>query len=293
MRYLFLLTFLIHFNPSFSQFNGVLIDEKTERPVPYASVYIKNQQKGTSSIIDGRFTIELDKTDTLIISSVGYQKLELAYSELNDTIFLALDIREMKAVEVQNKKKLGLFTKRNKLGNVKTSYFFNDNWLWMGTAGHPYEIARLFEFEEGFSDTRFIKSVAFETMSEVSGAIFSLKFYRLGADGLPAELINKNTIIGTAKKGRNITKINIEDEVIYFPEEGMFVAVEFLTVEQNKVARDLPVFYEGSSYGFKYSPTFSILDTEDNFYKFDIIHQKWTRMTTKIRNLECEITLIE
>ncbi|WP_375577938.1 carboxypeptidase-like regulatory domain-containing protein [Marivirga tractuosa] len=293
MRYLFLFTFLIHFNPSFSQFKGVLIDEKTERPVPYASVYLKNQQKGTSSSFDGWFTIELDKTDTLIISSVGYQKLELAYSELNDTIFLALDIREMKVVEVQNKKKLGLFKKRNKLGNVKTSYLFNDNWLWMGTAGYPYEIARFFEFKEEFSETRFVESVAVETISDVNGAIFSLKFYRLGADSLPAELINKNTIIGSVKKGRNITKIEIEEEVIYFPEDGMFIAVEFLIVEQNRVSRDLPVFYEGSSYEAKYSPSFSVLDTEDNFYQFDIIHQKWTRMTTKIRNLECEITLIE
>lgn len=292
MRYIFLLTFLIQFTPAFSQFEGILIDRKTEKPIPYASVYIKNEQKGTSANLYGRFTIDLNYADSIIISSVGYKKQEFAFSELTDTILLEPDILEMNAVIIKKKKRV-LFPKRKTLGHVKTSYFFNDNWLWMGTAGYPYEIARLFEFKKEFSETRFVEAVAFETMSDVNNAIFSLKFYRLGKDGLPAELINKNAIFGTAKKGRNITKIKIEDEVIYFPKEGMFVAVEFLIVDQNKVARDLPVIYEGSSYMSKFSPSFAILDTEDNFYQYDVIQRKWTKETKKIRNLECEITLIE
>lgn len=293
MRFILILLFFIHTQNTFSQIESLLISKETKKSIPFASVYIKNQQKGTSSDLKGKFKLEIKSTDTIIISSVGYKALEIPASQINDTIILVSDIMELKAIEVQNKRKLSLFPKKNTLGSVKTSYLFNDNWLWMGTAGYPYEIARFFEFKEEFSETRFVESVAIETISDVNGALFSVKFYRLGADRLPADQINNNTIIGTAKKGRNITKIKIENEVIYFPEDGMFIAVEFLILEQNKVARDLPVFYEGSSYETKYSPSFSILDNENSFYIFDIKKQKWSKEKTKIRNLECKIVLTE
>ncbi len=244
------------------QLKSVLLDAHSKKAVPYASVYVKGQMKGTNAELDGTFQIEIESNDSLIISSIGYNSLLLSFEELKDTLFMQPEVLQLKQVKVTPKGRFKLFALTNKLGNVSNFYFRNSSWK--GTAGHPYEIARLFKYEDNIASTRFVKSITFVTDSDVNDAVFLVKFYRKGNNGLPGELINESKIIASAKKGRNKTKISVEEEFIYFPKEGMFVGVEFLLVDQNKVKRESSYTFESSQHDYKYQPYFSTEPIEEH-----------------------------
>ena len=65
--------------------NGQLLDAKTGEPIVFASIHLKNRDVGVISNIDGGFKIPMvyrSMGDILIISSMGYQTLELAISDI-------------------------------------------------------------------------------------------------------------------------------------------------------------------------------------------------------------------
>ncbi|MFO7869197.1 MAG: DUF5686 family protein [Bacteroidales bacterium] len=63
--------------------NGKILDYDTEEPVSFVSVWIKNTNQGCLSNIDGTFSIELgEKTDTLMVSAVGYKEQAFGYADI-------------------------------------------------------------------------------------------------------------------------------------------------------------------------------------------------------------------
>ena len=55
---------------------GAVIDSCTQKPLPYATVYLKKAEQGTYTSEDGKFSLRcgFDPGDTLVISYVGYQE---------------------------------------------------------------------------------------------------------------------------------------------------------------------------------------------------------------------------
>ncbi|HOV12152.1 MAG TPA: carboxypeptidase-like regulatory domain-containing protein, partial [Bacteroidales bacterium] len=54
---------------------GVVTEEDEGNPIPFASIGVKDQQKGTLSDMDGNYQFEVTPGDyTLMFSCVGYQK---------------------------------------------------------------------------------------------------------------------------------------------------------------------------------------------------------------------------
>lgn len=60
---------------------GLLIDQETAKPVPYASILIVNKDKGIASSIKGEFEFQVTPGDTLKISFIGYADYELIIDE--------------------------------------------------------------------------------------------------------------------------------------------------------------------------------------------------------------------
>lgn len=56
--------------------SGTVIDRKTREAVPYVHIYTKQFTRGTSTDEQGHFEISIHRTDTLIFSSVGFDKYE-------------------------------------------------------------------------------------------------------------------------------------------------------------------------------------------------------------------------
>lgn len=82
------------------QFSGLVQNEKGE-PLPFTNISIKNTSRGTTSDVNGFFTLVLRERDTVIFSSVGYkisaavipddlpnQRYYLTKTLIRDTVYL-------------------------------------------------------------------------------------------------------------------------------------------------------------------------------------------------------------
>jgi hypothetical protein len=61
---------------------GKVIDDHTEEPLPFSSIYLQGTTNGTTTDMDGKFTITFfEKVDTIVFSAIGYQKLKIAINQ--------------------------------------------------------------------------------------------------------------------------------------------------------------------------------------------------------------------
>jgi len=51
---------------------GIVLDSATFKPLPYVNVRVKNQNRGTTTDLQGNFGIIANQTDTLVFSFIGY-----------------------------------------------------------------------------------------------------------------------------------------------------------------------------------------------------------------------------
>lgn len=61
------------------QLSGMVLDGSNENlyPIPYVNVAVKNKARGTYTDYTGFFSIVVEKTDTIIFSTVGYKPVEV------------------------------------------------------------------------------------------------------------------------------------------------------------------------------------------------------------------------
>ncbi|MFD1001830.1 carboxypeptidase-like regulatory domain-containing protein [Ohtaekwangia kribbensis] len=57
-------------------YTGIIVDSATFSPLPFVTVRIKNSMRGTSTDVQGNFSISATERDTLVFSLVGYQAIE-------------------------------------------------------------------------------------------------------------------------------------------------------------------------------------------------------------------------
>ena len=91
-----LLTLLLFLSLGISQIqaqtkivSGTIFDE-TGSPLPGASILIKGTTRGESSDFDGKFTIQVENSDVLVVSFVGYLKREISIGD-KTTIDIVLE----------------------------------------------------------------------------------------------------------------------------------------------------------------------------------------------------------
>ncbi|ELR68890.1 hypothetical protein C900_05583 [Fulvivirga imtechensis AK7] len=88
------------------EITGAIIDANTKEPVPYVHVVNKNSHKGTVSNTEGRFWMVMDKTDTVLFSSVGFEsyaftiKEQVKSNKLIVTIELNTSTMELQPVKI-------------------------------------------------------------------------------------------------------------------------------------------------------------------------------------------------
>ena len=84
--------------------SGKVIEEKRDKPIPYATVSVLNKPIGTISNMDGDFLLKLHPDnirDTVVISCIGFAQIVLpAYELLDEDLFvmqaIAIKIREVR-----------------------------------------------------------------------------------------------------------------------------------------------------------------------------------------------------
>ena len=79
----FLMT-IVSFNSTAREISGYVQDGKNNDPIPFSNVWIKGTYTGTMTDINGYFILAMSDNDTLCISSVGYQRVEIPAKQITD-----------------------------------------------------------------------------------------------------------------------------------------------------------------------------------------------------------------
>src|SRR5690606_34676364 len=107
--------FNLHTHAQTISISGQITDGQT--PISGASILVKNTVQGTVSDFDGRFELYAEKTDTLLISYLGYKPMELAIGNRRTIdVVLQEDATALREVTIN----AGYYntTERTKTGNI-------------------------------------------------------------------------------------------------------------------------------------------------------------------------------
>jgi len=85
--------------------SGIVLDSASLLPLPYTAVQVKRKNQGQSTKDDGTFSIECNKTDTLVFSRLGHKSYMLSARNTYGAvkIFLAEDAQMLKEVTVYDR----------------------------------------------------------------------------------------------------------------------------------------------------------------------------------------------
>lgn len=220
-----LLLIILPFSLS-AQISGTVTDKSTGNPVQYASVFIKGQDKGSTTDLNGHFTInQVEQNKLLVISAIGYETQEV-YSKEQISIELLQKVYELPEIKVIPKKQKEKLT-IDPLKKIKSKSFVSP------AGDYPWIVTKFIVYRPEYGTSTFINQIQILTLSHLDSATFKVRLIAAGPSGEPSvDLINKNLIV-SAKKGEKLTLIDLLDYNVTFPEYGLFVAFEWLTVEQN------------------------------------------------------------
>lgn len=278
MKSLFYLFFTISFSIS-AQIKGIVVDQNNN-PIPYVNIWIENENSGTTSDVSGEFSLELKfQENNLIFSAVGYEKKIVKISE-SKRVELKVVVNEIEEVVVVKKKNLI----EREIGNYKKGKIN----FYYGCWDKPWIVAKFFKFNDTIKQTPFIKKLAIMTSSYKKQACFNLRIFEGNNDGSPGiDLLEKNSVV-KVKKGKNNNEIDLSEFNIKFPENGIFVSVEFLIIEENRY--DVEVHFKDSKKKqvmSSFQPSIGTVPSEtSSTWRYAM--GKWHKFQTKNTNKEPE-----
>mgnify|MGYP003809187249 FL=1 len=80
-KLLFLLLFLPFSVFAQTTLEGVVVDSKSNQPIPGVNVIIKGTTNGTSTDFDGKFKLpKVKKGDQIVFSYIGYKNSSITYN---------------------------------------------------------------------------------------------------------------------------------------------------------------------------------------------------------------------
>ena len=217
--FFFFLTFSLS-----AQIKGVVKDSISGEPIPYVNIWVENETIGTTSEENGSFSLDIKEEKVLVFSALGYESKKL--SSKNELILLKPKVIELKEVVVASAKK-------NKTIKVN-SFKKNKIKVFYGAGTEPTIIAKKIEPTDEIINHPYLKEINFFSLCELEKAKLVLRFFEIEADGKPGDDYLGENIIIIIKKGKNLNKLNLEKYNIRIPDNGFFIAFEFLTIEENK-----------------------------------------------------------
>ena len=203
-----------------------LLAAKDSSPVAFANVFIKNSTVGTYSNEQGVFTLECDDDDTIIISSIGFEKATCSCDELNETILLKESSTVLNEVVVtsatsgEKMQKLGYLNEKRAgtyIGpKAAALYVENDQQVDANISKVYFHLSK-------------VKWVYEKPKPKFHKLLVRLKLYEKDpATGKPTDNILDQNIIGEVLENQKKITFDIDALNIRFPQNGIFVGIEFI-----------------------------------------------------------------
>ncbi|MEQ9373690.1 MAG: carboxypeptidase-like regulatory domain-containing protein [Imperialibacter sp.] len=214
---------LVSGQPDWLDIAGVIIDAKTNEPIPGATVSFPGTNEQLTTDVNGQFTTRVNRTtaDSVVMSALGYRSTGRLLAGWNGTERIALNERYARLNNVLVEE--AFVGKKVVLGQKHPG--------WLGPAafigGKFGEAAKQMEVK---GDSLFLNKIAFH-VSNYSGRPFEflLDIYDMGADGGPGTslLPGKISVLGSITKGW--VEVNMSEHKILV-NQTFFVALQW-TVE--------------------------------------------------------------
>lgn len=214
-----------------AQTKGVVKDSLTGNAIAYVSIWVENENIGTTSEENGEYQIGTnDKNKNLIFSALGYQKKTVKVSE-SQIVLLSPSTFELDEVTINNKKE----KKQLEIGKTK-------NTIAEAFDNGPRMDAKFFPYYPEYKKTRWIQKAIILTDSRIDDATIKLHLYDVDENGFPGnELLSKDYIV-TIKKGVTKNEIDLSDFNLEMPKTGIFVVFEKLLIKKNRVEKTIKNF---------------------------------------------------
>ena len=201
------------------------IKDKSGTGIPYASMVFRNTQLGTYADSVGKINLSFTKikTDTLVISAIGYKDKIFNFNDLPKIIILEDDIETLQVAEVNSRKKR---TYQKSIGEKKRNFIKFRNSTMRGNKGVQYAFfLQNIEGKEGI-----IKNIYFNLDNDrkVKGTKIRVRLYSRASNkkSPDKDLVDKSIVVDVTSSG--ILKVDLEQYNIVFPIEGCFLGLDLL-----------------------------------------------------------------
>lgn len=211
----------------FAQTKGVVKDSISGNPIPYVSVWVENENIGTTSEENGEFVINTnDQNKNLVFSALGFKKKTVKVSQ-SKVVKLSESALEIAEILISNNRKEKTQLEIGKTKNRVAEAFDNG----------PKMDAKFFPYLPEYKKTSWIKKATIMIDNKIEDATIRIQLYNVNENGYPGDqLLDKNYIV-TLKKGINKQEVDLTDFNIQMPETGVFVVFERLLIEKNKIVK--------------------------------------------------------
>lgn len=238
-KHLFLFFCLFTINVVAQQF--YVKDSYTKEELPYACIQFLDKNKGLYANKNGAFLLEnANDKDSIIVSYLGYGSLKLKISAIVDTIYLKPKTEELSEIIIP----VGSF-KKEKIGFVNR----RKNLRWHLT--QKQEIATLILSKRSFNKA-FIHKILIPiskgtteagNKNEVLNVVYpnfssivKVNLYS-NKNNAPGDLIiSKPIYISCNQDSPKELEINLKDDPVLFPSNGVFISVEVIESKINNVS---------------------------------------------------------
>jgi hypothetical protein len=208
------------------QTKGVVRDSLSKAAIPYINIWVEQENVGTTSDEEGNFQLpKISKGKALIFSAIGYETRRVILDSSVLSVYLIpkrISLSEVVISAKSGTRKLVVGKYRD--GQIK--YYF-------GTLNSPLVFAKFFPYRKEYEEKPYLEQIKVATESDIDSALFHVRLYSVGADGQPGDYLYDQSITGIARKGKRPTRIDVADMNIRIPEEGLFVAIEWLIIDSN------------------------------------------------------------
>jgi hypothetical protein len=262
MKFVFLSLFLMLFSFTRGQIQVNVLSEDSNLPISYATIWLSNKVYATTDSLGVFYVNESNLNSTFKVEATGFNTLYEAKVIKNNTIFLKEKLITLEEVTVNLKRKKVIKETLGKLksGNVGI------------VATKDKEISRIGKFfQDNSKSNLIIDKFRFKAFSSENNRIVSVLLYSVSEDGVPNEIINNETIICKLKKGSHTSEVDLSKFNIEFPENGIFVMVNYLFLDQNKK------FSEYDPNWFFYEPSLDAIIVKEFVDTWYNVNNEWQK----------------
>ncbi len=220
MKYAFILTLAVYFK-TYSQ-NILVLDSLNKKPIPFVNIFF-GKGRGTYTNEHGYFNVDRTSKDTLLLSHVSYNSLQIKVSEIKDTIILSPNAVILKEIIISKGKKQTKFIDFPKRNSSYSSWPITSmsEIVTLITPNKKIEDSKILKLE-----FNFLKRKLNEIENNLKTA-FRINIYSSKDKEIEGSIYSSDVFIINPYQKEKI-ELDLSNEDIEFNKKGIFIGIEVI-----------------------------------------------------------------